>query len=163
VATAVQTIEYLNVVVFGVLAVTAFQLWLRGRGGPALWAALSFGAVGIVVLDGVLLPDEPVNDFQKVVERINIALLVLFPYFLYRFTTTFERAPRGLERLLGLMTSFLDAEESAAVLRDLGPGFDKGALRGPAIAERYPLEQAGTAYARVESGEVAGRVLLLMG
>ena len=69
---------------------------------------------------------------------------------------------KGL-RLFGLMTSFLDAEGSAAVLRDLGPGFDEGALRAPAIAERYPLEQAGTAYARVESGEVAGRVLLIMG
>jgi NADPH2:quinone reductase len=69
---------------------------------------------------------------------------------------------KGL-RLFGLMTSFLDAEGSAAVLRDLGPGFDEGALRAPAIAERYPLEQAGVAYARVESGEVAGRVLLLMG
>ena len=65
--------------------------------------------------------------------------------------------------LSGLMTSFLDAEGSAAVLRDLGAGFDEGALRAPAIAERYPLEQAGTAYARVESGEVAGRVLLIMG
>ena len=64
--------------------------------------------------------------------------------------------------LFGLMTSFLDAAGSAAVLRDLGPGFDEGALRAPAIAERYPLEQAGTAYARVESAEVAGRVLLLM-
>jgi NADPH2:quinone reductase len=69
---------------------------------------------------------------------------------------------KGL-RLLGLMTSFLDAEGSATVLRDLGPGFDEGALRAPAIAERYPLEQAGMAYARVESGEAAGRVLLLMG
>jgi NADPH:quinone reductase-like Zn-dependent oxidoreductase len=68
---------------------------------------------------------------------------------------------KGL-RLFGLMTSFLDAEESAAVLRNLGPGFDEGALRAPAIAERYPLEQAGTAYARVESGEAAGRVLLVM-
>jgi NADPH2:quinone reductase len=65
--------------------------------------------------------------------------------------------------LLGLMTSFLDAEGSAAVLRELRPGFDEGALRAPAIAERYPLEQAGMAYARVESGEAAGRVLLLMG
>jgi NADPH:quinone reductase len=64
--------------------------------------------------------------------------------------------------LFGLMTSFLDTEKSAAVLRDLGPGFDEGALRAPAIAERYPLEQAGMAYARVESGEAAGRVLLLM-
>jgi NADPH:quinone reductase len=68
---------------------------------------------------------------------------------------------KGL-RLSGLMTSFLDTRDSAAVLRDLGPGFDEGALRAPPIAERYPLEQAGKAYARVESGEAPGRVLLLM-
>jgi NADPH:quinone reductase len=68
---------------------------------------------------------------------------------------------KGL-RLFGLMTSFLDAEGSATVLRHLGPGFDVGALRAPAIAERYPLQQAGTAYVRVESGEVAGRVMLDM-
>jgi NADPH:quinone reductase-like Zn-dependent oxidoreductase len=61
------------------------------------------------------------------------------------------------------MTSVLDAEESAAVLRDLVPGFDTGALRAPAIAERYPLDQAGMAYARVASSEVPGRVLLVMG
>ena len=66
-------------------------------------------------------------------------------------------------RLFGLTTAFLDAEGSAAVLRSLGPGFDEGALRAPVIAERYPLERAGMAYARVESGEVAGRVLLVMG
>jgi NADPH:quinone reductase len=74
----------------------------------------------------------------------------------------FDFYRKGL-RLLGLMTSFLDAEESAAVLKDLKPGFDEGALRAPAVAERYPLEQAGAAYAWVESGEVAGRVLLVMG
>src|SRR5215212_5738414 len=68
---------------------------------------------------------------------------------------------KGL-RLFGLMTSFLDAEGSAAVLRDLGSGFDEGILRAPAIAERYPIAQAGIAYARVESGEVTGRVLLVM-
>jgi NADPH:quinone reductase len=73
----------------------------------------------------------------------------------------FDFYRKGL-RLFGLMTSFLDAEGSAAVLRDLSPGFDEGALRAPAIADRYPLEQAGMAYARVESGEAAGRVLLLM-
>jgi NADPH:quinone reductase-like Zn-dependent oxidoreductase len=69
---------------------------------------------------------------------------------------------RGL-RLFGLMTSFLDTEGCAAVLRNLGPGFDEGVLNAPAIAERYPLEQAGMAYARVASSEVAGRVLLVMG
>src|SRR5215210_2013942 len=68
---------------------------------------------------------------------------------------------KGL-RFFWLMSSFLEAEESAAVLRALGPGFDEGAVRAPAIAERYPLEQAGTAYPRVESGKAAGRVLLVM-
>jgi len=68
---------------------------------------------------------------------------------------------KGLH-LSGLMTSFLDVQESATVLKDLGPGFEEGALRAPPIAERYPLEQAGKAYARVESGEPAGRVLLLI-
>jgi NADPH2:quinone reductase len=68
---------------------------------------------------------------------------------------------KGL-RLSGLMTSFLDVRESAAVLKDLDPGFEEGALRAPPIAERYQLEQAGKAYARVESGEPAGRVLLLI-
>jgi NADPH:quinone reductase len=68
---------------------------------------------------------------------------------------------KGL-RLFGLMTSFWDAEGSAAVLKDLLPGFDEGVLRAPTIAERYPLERVETAYARVGSGEVAGRVLLVM-
>ena len=106
-ATAVQTVEYVNVVVFGALAVAAFRMWLRGRGGPALWAALSFGAVGIVVLAGLVQPDEPANNIEDVILRGEIALLVLFPYLLYRFTTTFEHAPAGLERFLGLMTATL--------------------------------------------------------
>ena len=106
-ATAVQTVEYVNVVVFGALAVAAFRMWLRGRGGPALWAALSFGAVGIVVLAGLVQPDEPTNNIEDVILRGEIALLVLFPYLLYRFTTTFEHAPAGLERFLGLMTATL--------------------------------------------------------
>lgn len=38
-----------------------------------------------------------------------------------------------------------------------------GRLRALVIAERYPLEQAGMSYVRVESGEAPGRVLLLMG
>lgn len=107
VATAVQTVEYVNVAVFGALAVAAFHLWLRGRGGPAFWATLSFGAVAAVLVAARLMPGEPTNDLQEVVQRVEVALLVLFPYLLYRFTTTFERAPGGLERFLGLMTLVL--------------------------------------------------------
>lgn len=65
-------------------------------------------------------------------------------------------------RLFGLMTSRLDAVGSASILRQMISGFKEGILRAPAIAERYPLENAGAAYARVESGEADGRMLLVM-
>ena len=39
--------------------------------------------------------------------KVELALLVLFPYLLYRFTTAFERAAQGLERFVGLMTGVL--------------------------------------------------------
>ena len=106
-ATAVQTVEYVNVAVFGVLAFVAVRLWQRGGGKPAVWAALTFGTVGFVVLSGVVLTDEPTSDLEEILQRVDIALLVLFPYLLYRFTTTFERAPGGLERFLAVMTMVL--------------------------------------------------------
>ena len=95
-------------------------------------------------------------------EKGRMVVITTTPGMQHVSFNLFDFYRKGL-RLFGLMTSFLDTEKSASVLRDLGPGFDVGALRAPAIAERYPLEQAGTAYARVESGEVAGRVLLVMG
>ena len=105
--TAVETVEFVNVVVFGVLALVAIRLWQKGGGKPALWAALTFGTVGIAVLSGLLLPEEPSNRLEEVLQRVDIALLVLFPYLLYRFTTTFERAPEGLERFTAVMTLIL--------------------------------------------------------
>jgi NADPH:quinone reductase-like Zn-dependent oxidoreductase len=64
-------------------------------------------------------------------------------------------------RLLGLNTLKLDAERCARILEALTPGFEAGNLHAPPIAERYPLEEARTAYARVSTGEVPGKVLLV--
>jgi signal transduction histidine kinase len=110
VSAAVQTVDYVNVVVFTVLALAAFQQWRKGHGRPAFWATLAFGSIGIVVLAGRIQEiwvenrDDPV--FELVI-KAELALLVLFPYLLYKFTTAFERAPKGLERFLGLMTVVL--------------------------------------------------------
>lgn len=66
-------------------------------------------------------------------------------------------------RVLGLNTSTLPVTATGAVLRDLAPGFETGALDAPPIAERYPLEKAAAAYSLVGSGRAAGRVVLLPG
>jgi len=102
VSSAVQTVDWINAALYTILAVGAFLQWRKHGGRPALWVALAFGTIGIVVVVGRLPWDE--NDW---VTKFELALLVLFPYFLYRFTTAFERAPRGLERFVGVMTAVL--------------------------------------------------------
>ncbi len=101
---AVQTVDYVNVAVFTLLALAALRQWQRGGGRPAFWAALAFGAIGFVVLAGLFTPERPDALWEHALVRFEIALLVLFPFLLYKFTTAFERAPTGLERFAGLMT-----------------------------------------------------------
>jgi signal transduction histidine kinase len=103
VSAAVTTLDYINVGLYSILAVAAFIQWRQGRGLPALWAALAFGAIGIVVLAG-LLPESAENDL---VVKTELTLLVLFPFLLYKFTTAFEQAEQGLERFVGVMTVVL--------------------------------------------------------
>jgi signal transduction histidine kinase len=104
VSTLVSVIDWTNLVLFSVLGVVALAQWRAGRGRAGVWAALSFGALALVVDVGRLLPDDPDTLLEHVANRLLIAALVLFPYFLYRFTTAFKAPTRRLERFLGLMT-----------------------------------------------------------
>lgn len=97
---AVQTIDWVNAGLYTVLAIGASLQWRRGGGRPALWAALAFGSIGLVVIAG-RAPERIQTDW---VVKVELGLLVLFPYLLYKFTTAFEKAPRGLERFVGVMT-----------------------------------------------------------
>ncbi|HEY6307770.1 MAG TPA: zinc-binding alcohol dehydrogenase family protein [Candidatus Angelobacter sp.] len=63
--------------------------------------------------------------------------------------------------LLGLDTAKLDATQCAAILTELTPLFESGALTAGMIAERYALTEAASAYGRVASGG-AGKVVFVM-
>jgi signal transduction histidine kinase len=102
VSAAVQTVTFVNAGLFSVLAVVAFLQWRSGGGRPLLWAALGFAAIDLVALAGLVSETPP-----SWVVKVELVLLVLFPYLLYRFTTAFEQAPAGLERFVGLMTVVL--------------------------------------------------------
>ena len=63
--------------------------------------------------------------------------------------------------LLGLTTQSLGAVDCAAILNQIGPLFESGALKPSGIAERFSLDDARAAYLRVGSGR-AGKVVLDM-
>ena len=102
--TLANAVDLLNLALFTLLALAAFWEWRAGRGRAGLWAALAFGALAVVVDAGRIVAEEPEGRLEVVAERALIAILVLFPYLLYRFTTAFTPPTRRLERFTGVMT-----------------------------------------------------------
>jgi signal transduction histidine kinase len=90
-----DALQYVNIVAFGVLAVVCFRTWRLRRGAASFWAFATFGLLALVALTGPILDalDQQRLWFTKVV----VALIVLFPYFLYRFAASFARPARWVE------------------------------------------------------------------
>ena len=104
---AVQIVGLVNLVAFAGLAAVAVRQWRVRRDAAAAWAAASFAAIGFVVLVGEALPDDPDSFLEQAVERLDIVVLLLFPYLLYRFTVAFDPPSRRLARIVGSVTTLL--------------------------------------------------------
>lgn len=75
--------------VYGGLALAAFLQWHRRRGAAAAWLAATFSCLAFVVIVGRFLPEGSASGVVELIRRIDIAILVLFPYFLWRFHLSF--------------------------------------------------------------------------
>ncbi len=100
----VEIVGYINLGLFTLVALAALRQWRKGRGRAGLWAGLTFAALAFVVDVGPALPEDPSTFLQEAALRVVIAILVLFPYLLFRFTAAFRPSTRAVERFLGLMT-----------------------------------------------------------
>jgi signal transduction histidine kinase len=99
-----SALDIVNLVLFSAVAVVALWQWRAGRGRAALWAALTFITLAVIIDVANAIPEDPTETFDKVVLRGLILGLVLFPYLLYRFTTAFEPPSRRIERLVFVIT-----------------------------------------------------------
>ena len=97
-------LEYFSTGAFVALGLLSLRFWLIRRDRPSLWAALCFGALTAAVLAGRALPEEPTTDFELVGQRLLVAVLLLFPYLLFRFAAAFEPASRRVEWVIGAST-----------------------------------------------------------
>ena len=121
---AVEIVGIANLALFALAAVVAVRQWRANPGNRAgLWAAFAFLALAFVVVFGRLVPDDPDRIVEHAAQRLDIAVLVLFPYLLYRFTTAFQPPTLRLERFLAVMTAVLLA---ATFALPHYPGEDEG-------------------------------------
>ncbi len=104
---AIRAFHTVNLVAFVALGVLALFSWYRRRDRASVWAAAAFGALGLLELLSLFHADED-STADRIVTRVGVAMLVLFPYLLFRFTTAF-RTPRPLlaRALFGLTVVLL--------------------------------------------------------
>jgi K+-sensing histidine kinase KdpD len=104
---AVEFVQYVNLVLYTLVAIAAVRLWRRHREPAGVWAALTFVALALVVDVAPLLPEPDESTWASIAFRLLLATLVLFPYFLYRFAVAFRPPSRRLALLVGGMTAVM--------------------------------------------------------
>ena len=104
---AVDFLGIVNIVLFAAIAVVCVRQWRRQRAITAFWAALAFVALSWVILAGRILPEDPERLAEKVLQRVDLAILLLFPYLLYRFAVAFEPTGRPLARFVDTLSTIL--------------------------------------------------------
>ncbi|MGH9382560.1 MAG: hypothetical protein ACRD2Z_18425, partial [Thermoanaerobaculia bacterium] len=102
-------LEWVQLAGYFGLALLCLQLWRRHRTAAAGWLASTFGVLGVVVLAAAFLGPEGGQDVPVWLAKVLIAFLLLFPYFLYRFTATLVKTPRWADGTAAAVTAVIAA------------------------------------------------------
>jgi signal transduction histidine kinase len=90
-----DALQYANIAAFALLAFVCLRTWLAQRSPPAFWAFATFGLLAAVAVVGRIL--DATGDEHAWVTKVIVAVIVFFPYFLYRFAAAFRPLPRWVE------------------------------------------------------------------
>ena len=93
----VEAVDYLNLVAFLAVSLAAVVQWWRRRDRASFWAMLAFAALAVVFVAGRFIPERSDTRAIDILTRLDIAVLLLFPYLLYRFTTAFNPRDRRVD------------------------------------------------------------------
>jgi signal transduction histidine kinase len=86
------------------LAAVALRRWHKRRDKASGWLAAAFIAIALIVTVGRLVPSHPHGFGDYLAQRVDIELLVLFPFLLYRFATEFVPPGRRLRLVVASFT-----------------------------------------------------------
>jgi PAS domain S-box-containing protein len=102
----VDFLRYLNAALFLALGFVSYQRWRRAGGEVAGYAALTFTVLAVVFILVLVTPVDASGTLWDWVTKLTIAVLVLFPFFLYRFTVSMI-GPSGLDRAATVATAVI--------------------------------------------------------
>jgi signal transduction histidine kinase len=94
----VDALQWLQLVVFAVVAVVTARQWARHRSPPAGWAAISFLVLAVVLVAARVVPEDD-GSGALWARKLLIAALALFPYCLFRFAASFRPPSRRVDAL----------------------------------------------------------------
>ena len=97
---AIEFLRYVNMGSTFLVALACLYQWHRHRTAPARWAAVAFGSISCITVAGLIINAEPGQQLSGLWVNALLSVLILFPYFLYRFTASFERPTPLLSRLV---------------------------------------------------------------
>lgn len=83
--TTQDVLSVVQLIEFVILGLAATIQWRTRRTESTAWLAATFSVLAFVVVSGEFIPEDSGSVFVDWIVKFQIALLVLFPYFLYRF------------------------------------------------------------------------------
>lgn len=84
-----DVLEFVDTVLFALLAVVTYLQWRRRGHEGGKWAFVTFGSLGIIAVIGRFLPEESTWGPYQWFVKLIIIVLVFFPYFLFRISSSF--------------------------------------------------------------------------
>ncbi|HUR76884.1 MAG TPA: response regulator [Acidimicrobiales bacterium] len=121
VETAAELLKNANTVAFIALTAVCIRQLVRGRDRSIGWAAVAFGSLAFAGLIGLVLKQQVPTGLLLWFIKLLLAIIVLFPYCLYRFASSFGRS-RWPVRLAAHASTVLVVVWSLALPRFVVPG-----------------------------------------
>ena len=95
----------LELVVFVLLGVVAVWQWVKLRTEPAAWIAGAFGVLALAVGVDELIPAGASSGAAMWAAKVEVTLIVLFPYLLYRFMASLAPMDRRVDVMAAGLTA----------------------------------------------------------
>lgn len=105
--TASEVLRYVNVGAFALLGLVTYLSWRKTKHPGAFWVFLTFLVLGGVAVAGLILPDDSEGGPWVIATKVLIAVLLLFPYFLYRVSASFVSTRRTLDVIAAGITALV--------------------------------------------------------